>query len=84
VDPGSASILRLLEEQPGEAPAYVDDLLEILSAGTYEAGILGIEPGAPLARVTSTACLADDTPLACIQTVVPGGRFRAVRRQDQP
>ena len=78
VELANVSLHRLLEQRFGLSLAYATDMLEIALAGPYEAGLLQIPEGAPVALVNSLNCLADDIPLLFNQIVHRGDRFRAV------
>lgn len=78
------SLHSVLEQRYGLVLAYAVDVLEISIAGPYEAGLLQIPEGGPVALVNSLNYLADDTPLLFNQIVHRGDRFRTVLRRSRP
>ncbi len=78
LDLTNLSLRSVLEQRYGLHLAYAIDELEISIAGPYEAGLLQIGEGAPVALVHSVNYLADDIPLLVNHIVHRGDRFRAV------
>jgi GntR family transcriptional regulator len=85
VELANVSLQGVLETHYGLSLERATDTLEISFAGPYEAGLLQINEGEPVALVTSLNYLADDTPLLFSRVVHRGDRFRTVlRRGRQP
>ncbi|MCS7011584.1 MAG: GntR family transcriptional regulator [Anaerolineales bacterium] len=82
LDLNGLSLRRVLEEEYGLSLAYAIDELEISTAGPYEASLLQISEGVPVALVHSINYLTDDTPLLLNHIVHRGDRFRAILRRS--
>lgn len=81
----NVSLRDILQQRYGLHLAYAIDELEISVAGPYEADLLQIPEGAPVAVVHSVNYLADDTPLLVNHIIHRGDRFRAlIRRSNSP
>lgn len=80
----NVSLHSILEQRYGLVLAYAIDVLEISVVGPYEARLLQIPEGSPVALVNSLNYLADDTPLLFNHIVHRGDRFRTVLRRTRP
>lgn len=74
------SLYRVLEETFGITPTHAVDTTELATAGELEARELGLRRGMPVVVSTRLTYTVHDQPIAFIQTVHRGDRFRSVVR----
>jgi GntR family transcriptional regulator len=76
--PLDGSLYELLEEHYGLRPHRARESLEPVTAGTREAGILGVDAGAPLMQVERTVYARSGEPLEFARDLFRGDRTRVV------
>lgn len=83
IDLNNLSLHKVLEERYNLIPDHAKDVVEISTAEPYEAGLLQIGEGAPVARVNSLEFLADQTPLIFNQITHRSDRFRLILQRSR-
>lgn len=76
----SGSLYELLQSEYGLVPGEAEERIEVVAAGTGEAGLLGVARGAPLLTVARTTWDADGRPFERSHDLFRGDRARIVVR----
>jgi len=72
------SIYAVIQELYGVVPATATQTVELSVAGPYEAGLLGIREGTPVALSSRVSYAEDSRPIEYTQVIHRGDRFRSV------
>lgn len=70
------SLYQLLAGRWGRRPTRATQTLEACRAGPEQASLLGVEPGAPLLRMTRLTLDQDGVPLEFVRSYYRGDRYR--------
>jgi GntR family transcriptional regulator len=77
-----SSIYELLEHEYGVAAADAEEQVEVVLATDEEAGLLGVEPGAPLLAVSRVTYDAEEVPIERSYDLFRADRTRIVMRTN--
>jgi GntR family transcriptional regulator len=76
----SGSLYELLQSQYGLEPGEAEERIEVVAAGTAQARLLGVSPGAPLVAIERTAWSAAGVAFEHSHDLFRGDRVRIVVR----
>ena len=78
VNLASDSLYRILRERYSFKPAHATQSIEVMVAGTFEAGLLGVRAGAPLLLLERFTYDSDDLLVEYVRSFYRGDRYRFV------
>lgn len=70
------SLYRVLRDKYSFKPAHATQSIEVMVAGTFEAGLLGVRAGAPLLLLERFTFDADDQIVEYVRSFYRGDRYR--------
>lgn len=74
----SNSLYMLLRERYGVRPGRATQSIEVMLASTFEAGLIGVRPGAPLLLLERVTRDGDDRVFEYVRSFYRGDRYRFV------
>jgi GntR family transcriptional regulator len=78
VNLGHDSLYRILLERYGFKPAHAVQSIEVMAAGTFEAGLLSVKPGAPLLLLERFTRDGGDQIVEYVRSFYRGDKYRFV------